>query len=139
MNKTIRIMCAVLICLNLCGCLYRSDGAFKQIGDSDYKVRLNFMNLFVVADGRPTYVRGVVLLEDRLTPLKGSAITLKKSDEKTVVSHTYTDHTGNFNMSRILTRDAFVIEIDSPEYSGRKEITIEPNQNNWHEIIAHKK
>lgn len=97
------------------------------------------MNLFAVADGRPTYVRGVALLEDGLTPLKGSAIRLKTSDDKTIVSHTSTDHTGSFSMSRILTRDTFVIEVDSPDYSGRKEVTVEPGQNNWHEIIAHKK
>lgn len=128
-----------VFCLCVCGCLYRGDGPFKKIGDSDYKARINFMNLFAVADGRPTYVCGVVLLEDRITPLKDTVITLKKYNQQSIVSHTNTDNTGNFNMSGILVRDSFLIEIDSPDYFGEKKITVEPNKNNWHEIIAHKK
>lgn len=40
----------------LCGCLYRSEGIFKRIGDSDYKARLNFQNLAAVGDGGLTAV-----------------------------------------------------------------------------------
>lgn len=128
-----------ILYLLISGCLYRGDGVFKKIGDSDYKARINFMNLFAIADGRPTYICGAVLLEDHLTPLKSVHIILKKKDQLSIVSNTHTDHTGNFNMSGILTRDSYIIEIDSPEYLGNKAIIVEPNRNNWHEIIAHKR
>ncbi len=139
LNKIIMLTLFGVLCLSISGCLYRGDGAFKRIGDSDYKARINFMNLFAVADGRPTYVRGSVLLEDRITPLKNTHIILKKKDQQAIVSNTYTDHIGNFSMSGILSNDSYTIEINSPEYLGNKEIIVEPNKNNMHEIIAHKR
>lgn len=125
--------------LSISGCLYRGDGVFKKIGDSDYKARINLLNLFAAADGRPTYICGTVLLEDHLTPLKNAHIVLKKRAQQSIVSNTHTDPTGNFNMSGILSHDSYIIEIDSPDYLGNKVIMVEPNRNNWHEIIAHKR
>lgn len=123
----------------LTSCLYRGDGAFKQIGNSDYKLKLNFMNFFVAADGHPTYVSGSVLREDSITPLKKVLVVLKKNNQQAIVSKAQTDHTGSFTMSGILSNDLYVIELDSPEYSGRKEIIVEPNRRNSLEIIAQKR
>ena len=88
-----------IICLLISGCLYRGDGVFKKIGDSDYKAKINVMNIFVAADGRPTYVCGAVLLENRITPLKNAHIILKKKDHQEIISNTTTDNSGAFNMT----------------------------------------
>jgi hypothetical protein len=121
------------------GCLYRGDGAFKKIGDSDYKVKFNFLNMFVAADGNPTYVGGAVLLEDHITPLKNTRITLKIKGKDAIVSTGYTDNLGTFNMSGLLSNNHYSLEIDSPEYIGNKEIIVEPNKRNLHELIARKR
>jgi hypothetical protein len=128
-----------IICLTISGCLYRGEGVFKQVGDSDYKLRVNALGLLAVADGRPTYVNGTVLLEDHITPLKNVHILLKKNDLRTIASNSYTDHVGAYNMSGILQNETYVIEIDSPEYRGSKEIMVKPNRDNLHEIIAYKR
>ncbi|NVN99483.1 MAG: hypothetical protein HXX17_09170 [Geobacteraceae bacterium] len=130
---------AGISCLLLTSCLYRGDGAFKQIGNSDFKLKLNFMNFFVAADGYPTCVSGAVLREDSITPLKNVLVILKKKNQQAVVSKAQTDHVGSFTMSGILTNDLYVIELDSAEYSGRKEIIVEPNRRNCHEIIAQRR
>ena len=91
------------------------------------------------ADGRPTFVNGTVLLEDHITPLKNVHIILKKNDLRTIASNSYTDHVGAFSMSGILHNESYVIEIDSPEYLGSKEIIVKPNRENLHEIFAHKR
>jgi hypothetical protein len=137
-NLTIITFSGIYILL-LTGCLYRGDGVFKKIGDSDYKARVNFMNIITVADGRPTYVCGSVLRADHITPLRNMHVVLKKGEQDSIVSNSYTDQVGNFNMSGILSHDSYIIEIDSPEYRGNKVITVEPNRNNWHEIIALKR
>lgn len=137
-RSTVLILSGIT-CLLLSGCLYRGDGSFKRMGDSDYKVRLNIFNLFVAADGRPTYVGGTVLLEDHMTPLKNTRIILKTKGKETPVSNSYTDHVGRFNMSAILVDDFYDVEIDSAEYIGNKEIKVEHNRENWHEVIAHKR
>jgi hypothetical protein len=129
----------VITCLLISGCLYRSDGVFNKIGDSDYKARINFLNMFAVADGRLTCVSGIVTLEDRITPLKNAHIILTKKDKNTIVSNTNSDHVGKFVMSGVLFDDSYIIEIDSSEYIGRKEINVKLNYNNWAEIIAYKK
>lgn len=127
-----------IIYLSINGCLYRGEGVFKQIGDSDYKVRVNVLGL-AAADGRPSYVKGSVFLDDHTTPLKNTHIVLKKKGPETIASNTYTDHVGAFSMSGILQNDAYIIEIDSHLYVGRKEIIVEPNRENVHEIFVSKK
>lgn len=128
-----------IIFLSISGCLYRGDGIFKQIGNSDYKTKINVMNMFVAADGRPTYVCGAVLIEDRITPLRNTHIKLKKKDRQEIISNATTDNSGTFNMTGLYSEDHYVLEVDSPDYFARKVIMIEPNKNNWHEIFAHKK
>ncbi len=128
-----------IIYLSISGCLYRGDGVFKKIGDTDYKAKINVMNLFVAADGSPTYVCGAVLLEDHITPLRNTRIILKKKDQQAIVSNTITDNTGSFNMTGLFSKDYYTLEIDSPDYFVKKIITIEPNKNNWHDLYANKK
>jgi hypothetical protein len=140
MKISIGFVCLlVIICLSISGCLYRGDGVFKKIGDSDYKAKINVMNLFVAADGSPTYVCGAVLLEDRITPLRNAHIILKKKEHQGIISNTTTDNTGAFNMTGIYSNDYYTLEVDSSVYYAKKLIMIEPNKNNWHEIIANKK
>lgn len=126
-------------CLMITGCLYRGDGVFKKIGNSDYKAKLSVLNVFVVADGCPTYICGAVFLEDRITPLRNAHILLIKGDQTYPVSSADTDNRGEFNMTGLYANDYYSIEIDSPDYSGKKTILVEPNKNNWHEIYATKK
>jgi hypothetical protein len=128
-----------IICLSISGCLYRGDGVFKKIGDSDYKAKINVMNLLVAADGRPTYVCGAVLLEDRITPLRNTHIILKKKDQLEIISNTTTDNSGAINMTGLYSNDYYTLEVDSLDYFAKKTIMIEPNKNNWHEIYANKK
>lgn len=139
MTKFMIIILSGLTCLLISGCLVRGDGLFKKVGDSDYKARINLMDLFIVADGSPTYVCGTVLLEDHITPLKNTHITLVKNNDKTIVANAYTDHTGSFVMSGIFKQDTYAFEVDSPEYLTDKEIIIEPGKNKGYEIIVHKK
>jgi hypothetical protein len=140
MKISIGIVCFLgFICLSISGCLYRGDGVFKKIGNSDYKAKINVMNIFVAADGRPTYVCGAVLLEDRITPLRNAHIILKKKDQQAIVSNTDTDNSGTFNMTGLYSNDYYTLEVVSPDYFAKKTIMIEPNKNNWHEIFANKK
>jgi len=139
LNKIIMLISFGILCLSISSCLYRGDGIFKKIGDSDYRARLDFMNLVAVADGRPTYVCGYVILDNHISPVKNTHLVLKKKGQQEIVSNTYTDHIGKFSMSGILSKDSYVIEIDSLEYQGNYEIVVEPNRNNFHEIIAHKR
>lgn len=131
--------CLCFFCLSISGCLYRGDGIFKKIGDTDYKVNINVMNMFVAADGRPLYVCGVVLLEDRITPLRNTHIMLKKKGQQEIISNTNTDNSGVFNMTGLYSNDYYTLEVDSPDYFAQKTIMIEPNKNNSHEIIAIKR
>jgi hypothetical protein len=125
--------------LSISSCLYRGDGVFKKIGETDYKANINIMNLFVAADGRPTYICGAIFSEDHVTPLKNTRIVLKKKDQPTIVSSTSSDNSGGFNMTGLFSNDYYTLEIDSPDYRGNKTIKIEPNRNNWHEIFAMKR
>lgn len=97
------------------------------------------MNLFVAADGRPTYVCGAVLLEDHITPLRNTHIILKKKNQQEIISNTNTDNSGAFNMTGLYSNDYYTLEVDSPDYFAKKTIMIEPNKNNWHEIFANKR
>lgn len=129
----------LLFPLLLSGCLFRGDGVFKQIGNSDYKVKMKLLNMFVVADGHPTPVGGIVMLEDRITPLKHANIILKRKSDLSVVSKAFTNHIGYYDMSGILSHDSYLLEIQSPDYTGAKEILVEPGKGNWHEIVATKR
>ncbi|OGT97445.1 MAG: hypothetical protein A2X80_12675 [Geobacteraceae bacterium GWB2_52_12] len=137
-RKPLFFIWSVLLCLTASGCLYRGEGIFKKIGNSDYKASVHFMNIFVAADGRPTYVCGAVSREDGITPVKNTHIVLKAKD-KAVVSHGHTDHIGIFKLSALMAEDSYLLEIDSPDYFGSKSIVVKPNKNNWHELVAHKK
>lgn len=140
MKRTIiTIGLLTIVSLMISGCLYRGDGIFKQIGDSDYKAKIHFMDMFVAADGIPTEVCGTVVLEDRITPLKNVHILLKKKDEAAAVAHAYTDNVGSFNLTGILKSDLYTIEIESADFFGRKVIKVSANNNNWHEVIALKR
>jgi hypothetical protein len=127
-----------MLCMSGSGCMYRGEGIFKKISDSDYKARVN-LGVFAVADGRPTYVSGSVLLEDHMTPLKNTHILLRSKEQSAIVSNSYTDHVGRFSMSGILQNDSYIVEIDSQEYLGNKEIVVNANRVNSHDIFAHKK
>lgn len=130
--------CSLLFCLAASGCLYRGEGIFKKIGGSDFKANLHFMHMFVAADGGPTHVCGIVVLDDKVTPVKNARIVLKKQDQ-TVVSKGSTDHIGGFNVSAIMPEDSYTLEIDSADYLGSKTIYVKPAKNNWHELVAHKR
>lgn len=138
MRAEARFLMFLLACLIMTGCLYRGDGAFKQIGNSDYKAQLTLMNLFVAADGRPSYVNGVVLHEDHITPVKQARVTMKKKDGTAVVAKTQTDNTGIFTLSATLQSDTYVIEIEALGHTGKKELLINPDRKNWLEVIVHK-
>jgi len=123
----------------LCGCLYRGEGIFKRIGHSDYKARLSFQNLFAAGDGGLTAVSGVVLLEDHLTPLRNVPVRLKRKKEQVIVSSTHTDNVGRFFITGILYSEPYVVEIESERYSGSKDIIVNPNRVNSHDIFADKR
>jgi len=135
MRAEVRFLMFLSACLVLTGCLYRGDGAFKQIGKSDYKAQLSLMNLFVAADGRPSYVDGVVLHEDHVTPVKQARVTMKKKDGTAVVAKTQTDNTGIFSLSATLQNDTYIIEIEALGHTGKKELVINPDKKNWLEVI----
>jgi hypothetical protein len=132
------LLLIVQVCA-LCGCLYRGEGIFKRIGDSDYKARLNFQNLAAVGDGGLTEVSGVVLLEDHVTPLRNVAIRLTRKKEQAVVSSAQTDNVGRFSLTGILYDEPYVVEIESRQYSGSKEIIVSPNRANSHVIFVVKR
>ena len=141
-NMIVRFTLALLLFAlfsALCGCLYRSEGIFKRIGDSDYKVGLNFQNLVWVGDGGLTAVSGVVLLEDHVTPLRNVPVRLRRQKEQAVVSSTQTDNVGRFLMTGILYNEPYVVEIESRQYSGSKEIIVSPNRANSHAIFVEKR
>jgi hypothetical protein len=131
--------CIGTLLLLISGCLYRGDGAFKKIGNSDYKAQIKVLNLFVAADGHPTLVQGSILREDRISPLKFTRVILKKKEDKSIVATEQTNHIGIFHMSAVLYQDDYIIEIDSPQYTGNKVITVEPGKKNWHELVAQKR
>ncbi|BCG48196.1 hypothetical protein GEOBRER4_n3074 [Citrifermentans bremense] len=130
-----RLLLIVQIFL-LYGCLYRGEGIFKKIGDSDYKAQLHFQGLVGVADGGLTAVSGMVMQEDHLTPLRNVPVRLRRKSEPGVVSRTQTDNVGRFSLTGILYNDSYVVEIESGQYSGSKEIVVSPNRVNCHEIFA---
>lgn len=135
---SLRVLLIVQVCA-LCGCLYRGEGIFKRIGNSDYKTRLNFQNLVAVGDGCLTAVNGVVLLEDHLTPLRNVPVRLRRKKEQAVVSSTQTDNVGRFSLTGILYNEPYVVEIESRQYSGSKQIIVNANRANAHEIFAEKR
>lgn len=118
--------------------MYRGEGVFKQIGDSDYKARVNIMYL-AIANGTPTYIEGRVSTDDQITPVKFASVTLRLKDQQGIVTKTTTDNAGRFVMSGVLSNDNYQIEIDAPEYVASKTILVEPNKPNCHEIFATKK
>ena len=131
------LLLIVQVCA-LCGCLYRGEGIFKRIGDSDYKARLNFQNLVAVGDGGLTAVSGMVLLDDHFTPLRNVPVRLRRKNDQAVVSSTQADNVGRFSLTGILYNESYVVEIESRQYSGSKEIIVSPNRVNCHEIFAKK-
>lgn len=138
MRAEARFLMFLLACLIMTGCLYRGDGAFKQIGNSDYKAQFSLMNLFVAADGRPSYVNGVVLHEDHITPVKQARVTMKKKDGTAVVAKAQTDNTGIFTLTATLQSDTYIIEIEALGHTGKKELVVNPGRKNWLEVIVHK-
>jgi len=139
LRKIVLTVSVGIIYILISGCLYRGDGVFKQIGDTDYKAKISVMNLFVVADGRPTEISGAVYLEDHFTPLRNSNIILKKNDQATIVSSTKTDNSGAFAMSGLFANEYYTLEIDSPDYVGRKVFLVEPSKNNRHDLTVAKR
>ncbi len=121
------------------GCMYRGDGVFKQIGTTDYKARLNLQNMFVAADGNPTNITGTVVLDDMFTPVKNTAVVLRKKDQPKVITTVNTDSAGRFTLSGLFSNDDYTIEIDSREYSAVKTIRVEPSRRNHHELFARRK
>ena len=138
-RKIAIIILVGIIYVLISGCLYRGDGVFKQIGDSDYKAKISVMNMFVVADGRPTEICGAVYLEDHFTPLRDTNIILKKNDQATIVSSTKTDNSGAFAMSGLYSNEYYTLEIDSPNYVGKKVILVELSKNNRHDLFVGKR
>lgn len=135
---SLMLLVIVQVCA-LCGCLYRGEGVFKRIGGSDYKARLSFQNLIAVGDGGLTAVSGVVMLEDHVTPLRYVPVRLTRKKEKTVVSSTQTDNLGRFALTGTFYNEPYLVEIESGQYSGSKEIVVSPNRLNCHEILAQKR
>ena len=124
---------------SLSGCLYRGEGIFKRIGDSDYKARIEFQDLAAVGDGGLTAVNGVVLLEDHVTPLRNVPVRLVRKKELAVVSTTTTDNVGRFVITGTLYSEPYFVEIESSQYTGSKEISINPNRQNSHLIVVEKR
>lgn len=135
---TFMLLLVVQVCA-LCGCIYRGEGFFKRIGDSDYKARLNFQNIVAVGDGGLTAVSGIVMLEDHITPLKNVPVRLKRKEGEAVVSSTQTDNVGRFSLTGTLYNEVYVVEIQSQQYSGSKQIMVNPNRINSHEIFVKKR
>lgn len=138
-RKLIIIILFGISCLSLSGCLCRGDGAFRETGDSGNKTKNIPRPSLAVEDGKPTFVSGTVLLEDRATPLNGVHVILRKQGQAPVVANGQTDHIGNFSLTGLFSRDSYTIEVDSAEYVGGKTIMVEPNRDNWHEIIVYKR
>ena len=123
----------------LSGCLYRGEGIFKRIEDTDYKARLTFQNMLAVGEGGLTGVSGVVLREDHVTPLGNIPVHLIRKNQHIVVSSTQTDNVGRFFITGILYNEPYVVEVESPNYSGSKEIKVSLNRVNNHEIYVEKR
>lgn len=87
--------------------------------------------------GLHTYV--VLCFWKIITPFKNTRITLKITDKGTVISSSYTDHVGIFNMSGTLSHVSYTVEINSAEYVGSKVIRVKRNNHNLYKIIAHNK
>jgi hypothetical protein len=132
--RLLRHLGGLTLCLLLAGCLYRSDGAFSKIGKSDYKARINVLNLFVVAEKKPTNVSGLVLLGDHVTPVKSARVTLRKQNDKTIISSSFSDHAGKFAMTANVADGTHVLEVSMPGYSGVDEIELVPPNDYWCEI-----
>jgi hypothetical protein len=139
LNRIAAIILFGVLFVSICGCLYRGDGVFKQIGDSDYKARVNILSMLVATDGNPTNITGTVVLDDMFTPIKFTTVILKKKDQQMIVTKSITDSTGRFTMSGILANDYYTIEIDSLEFTANKTILVEPNRVNDHELFARRK
>jgi hypothetical protein len=128
-----------ILLILLSGCLYRGDGIFNKIGDTDYKAEAKFGRIFVVRGGIVAEVCGTVLLEDRLTPLKYTRVTLTKKDDKAIISSEQTDHIGKFCLAGILYDDYYEIEVNTPEYLGNKVVLVDPGKKTYLEVFVHKK
>ncbi|KAA0888983.1 carboxypeptidase-like regulatory domain-containing protein [Oryzomonas rubra] len=114
-------------CISLSGCIGKGDDALSPASNA------------TAAEIKPTLISGTVLQEDRVTPISGVHVVLKRKTQASVVSTADTDHIGNFSLAGPFFRDDYTIEIDSPEYAGGKTILVELNRDNWHEIIASKR
>ncbi|KAB0670220.1 carboxypeptidase-like regulatory domain-containing protein [Oryzomonas sagensis] len=120
-------------CISLSGCIGKGDDALRQ--NAPHSPASNA----TAAAIKPTLISGTVLREDRVTPISGVRVVLKRKTQAAVVSSADTDHIGNFSLAGPFSRDDYTIEIDSPEYAGAKTILVELNRDNWHEIIASKR
>ncbi|GFE61972.1 hypothetical protein [Geobacter sp. AOG2] len=119
------------LCVSAGGCVHRAGGVSRQAADP--------AALAGAAAGKPTGMCGTLLMEDRATPLPGVHIVLRKSGQAPIVGETYTDLIGNFTLTGALSGETYLVEVDSPEHAGSMTITAAPDQDNWHEIIAHKR
>ncbi|KAB0664090.1 hypothetical protein F6V25_14900 [Oryzomonas japonica] len=122
-----------IFCISLSGCIGKGDDALRRNGPHSPASNAT------AAESKPTLVSGTVLREDRVTPISGVRVVLKKKTQASVVSTADTDHIGNFSLAGPFSRDDYTIEIDSPEYAGGKTILVELNRDNWHEIIVYKR
>ena len=66
----ISITYIIIASSTLCSCLFNADGIFKQIGNSDYKSKIQFSNIIAVGDEGPRYIYGTILSEDGILPIK---------------------------------------------------------------------
>ena len=128
-----------ITCVSAGGCLCRADGVSRQAGAPGGKTGADSADYVAATAGKPTGLSGTLLLEDHATPLKDVRIVLRKSGQAPVLAEAYTDLIGNFTLTGALSHNSYLVEIDSPEYAGSLTITVEPDQDNWREIIAHKR
>jgi hypothetical protein len=66
-------------------------------------------------------------------------VVLKKSGQAAIVAETHADIIGNYTLSESLPPDTYIVEVASPEYAGSVPVKVEPNTDNWHELIVHKR
>lgn len=139
MINKISVIIIGLFSIAITGCMYRSDGVFKQIGNSDYKAQVDIQHMFVAADGPPITITGTVVSNDLITPLKYMPLVLRKKNQREIITKATTDNAGRFALTGLFSSEDYTIEIDSPEYTASKTILVEPNRINSHEIFARRK
>lgn len=131
-RKTIIAFLFGISCVSAGGCLHRADDVSRQAAGAP-------AGLAASTAGKPTGLSGTILREDHATPLPGVRVVLRKSGQAPVIAETYTDIIGNFTLTEVVSGESYLVEIDSPDYAGSLTITAEPDQDNWREIIAHKR